>query len=82
MCIPIETRVFCLALLRFSITERKFPFGSVSWPRLSRRRDSRDRSWRRGDLEAYGDQSYYSREEDIDSISSQDRYLTFDILSR
>ncbi|XP_035863982.1 calcium channel, voltage-dependent, L type, alpha 1F subunit [Sander lucioperca] len=38
------------------------------------RRDSRDRYWRNGDLEAYGEQGYYSREEDNDSISSRDRH--------
>ncbi|XP_034722363.1 voltage-dependent L-type calcium channel subunit alpha-1F-like, partial [Etheostoma cragini] len=36
------------------------------------RRDSRDRYWRNGDVEAYGEQGYYSREEDNDSISSRD----------
>uniref|UniRef100_H3D9J5 Calcium channel, voltage-dependent, L type, alpha 1F subunit n=1 Tax=Tetraodon nigroviridis TaxID=99883 RepID=H3D9J5_TETNG len=45
------------------------------------RRDSRDRYWRKGDVEAYGDQSCYSREEDNDSIASRDRYLTSDLLS-
>ncbi|XP_029689724.1 calcium channel, voltage-dependent, L type, alpha 1F subunit isoform X2 [Takifugu rubripes] len=38
------------------------------------RRDSRDRYWRRGALEAFGDQTYYSREEDNDSLSSRDRH--------
>uniref|UniRef100_A0A3B4VBX4 Calcium channel, voltage-dependent, L type, alpha 1F subunit n=1 Tax=Seriola dumerili TaxID=41447 RepID=A0A3B4VBX4_SERDU len=35
-------------------------------------RDSRDRYWRNGDMEAYGEQGYYSREEDNDSITSRD----------
>ncbi|XP_037334835.2 calcium channel, voltage-dependent, L type, alpha 1F subunit isoform X3 [Pungitius pungitius] len=38
------------------------------------RRDSRDRYWRNGDVETYGEQGYYSREEDNDSISSRDRH--------
>lgn len=38
------------------------------------RRDSRNRYWRNGDMEAYGEQGYYSREEDNDSITSGDRY--------
>ncbi|XP_049437041.1 calcium channel, voltage-dependent, L type, alpha 1F subunit [Epinephelus fuscoguttatus] len=38
------------------------------------RRDSRDRYWRNGDMEAYGEQGYYSREEDNDSITSRDRH--------
>ncbi|XP_010767997.1 voltage-dependent L-type calcium channel subunit alpha-1F-like [Notothenia coriiceps] len=37
------------------------------------RRDSRDRYWRNGDMEGYGEQGYYSREEDNDSITSRDR---------
>ncbi|KAK1898671.1 Voltage-dependent L-type calcium channel subunit alpha-1D [Dissostichus eleginoides] len=37
------------------------------------RRDSRDRYWRNGDIEGYGEQGYYSREEDNDSITSRDR---------
>ncbi|XP_069572647.1 voltage-dependent L-type calcium channel subunit alpha-1D-like [Brachyistius frenatus] len=37
------------------------------------RRDSRDRCWRNGDVETYGEQGYYSREEDNDSITSRDR---------
>ncbi|XP_067384290.1 calcium channel, voltage-dependent, L type, alpha 1F subunit isoform X3 [Channa argus] len=38
------------------------------------RRDSRDRYWRNEDVEAYGEQGYYSREEDNDSITSRDRH--------
>ncbi|KAF7647451.1 hypothetical protein LDENG_00172210 [Lucifuga dentata] len=39
-----------------------------------RRRDSKDR-WRNGDMEAYGgEQGYYSREEDNESVSSRDRH--------
>ncbi|XP_076597612.1 calcium channel, voltage-dependent, L type, alpha 1F subunit isoform X1 [Chaetodon auriga] len=38
------------------------------------RRDSRDRYWRNGDREAFGEQGYYSREEDTDSIASRDRH--------
>ncbi|KAK5864119.1 hypothetical protein PBY51_001086 [Eleginops maclovinus] len=38
------------------------------------RRDSRDRYWRNGDMEGYGEQGYYSREEDNDSITSRDRH--------
>uniref|UniRef100_A0A8D3ATW1 Voltage-dependent L-type calcium channel subunit alpha n=1 Tax=Scophthalmus maximus TaxID=52904 RepID=A0A8D3ATW1_SCOMX len=41
---------------------------------LSGRRDSRDRHWRNGDTEAFGEQGYYSREEDNDSITSRERY--------
>lgn len=37
------------------------------------RRDSRDRYWRNGDRETFGEQGYYSREEDTDSITSRDR---------
>ncbi|KAK9514663.1 hypothetical protein VZT92_025364 [Zoarces viviparus] len=37
------------------------------------RRDSRDRYWRNRDMETYGEQGYYSREEDNDSITSRDR---------
>lgn len=44
------------------------------------RRDSRDRYWRNGDMEAYGEQSYYSREEDNDSITSRDRYSDRQVL--
>lgn len=40
------------------------------------RRDSRDRLWRNGDMEAYGEQGYYSREEDNDSITSRERYTS------
>ncbi|KAF0036079.1 hypothetical protein F2P81_011391 [Scophthalmus maximus] len=36
------------------------------------RRDSRDRHWRNGDMEAFGEQGYYSREEDNDSITSRE----------
>uniref|UniRef100_A0A3P9DNJ5 Calcium channel, voltage-dependent, L type, alpha 1F subunit n=1 Tax=Maylandia zebra TaxID=106582 RepID=A0A3P9DNJ5_9CICH len=35
-------------------------------------RDSRDRLWRNGDMEACGEQGYYSREEDNDSITSRE----------
>lgn len=45
------------------------------------RRDSRDRTWRNGDIEAYGEQGYYSREEDNDSISSRDRYAQTGLLT-
>ncbi|KAM7405357.1 hypothetical protein PAMP_012625 [Pampus punctatissimus] len=38
------------------------------------RRDSRERYWRNEDMEAYGEQGYYSREEDNDSITSRDRH--------
>ncbi|AWP09945.1 putative voltage-dependent L-type calcium channel subunit alpha-1F-like [Scophthalmus maximus] len=38
------------------------------------RRDSRVRHWRNGDTEAFGEQGYYSREEDNDSITSRERY--------
>ncbi|XP_047441493.1 calcium channel, voltage-dependent, L type, alpha 1F subunit isoform X2 [Mugil cephalus] len=37
------------------------------------RRDSRDRTWRDGDMDTYGEQGYYSRDEDNDSIGSRDR---------
>lgn len=30
-------------------------------------------------MDAFADQSYYSREEDDDSITSRDRYLTSDL---
>ncbi|XP_026187416.1 calcium channel, voltage-dependent, L type, alpha 1F subunit [Mastacembelus armatus] len=36
------------------------------------RTDPRDRYWRNGDMEAYREQDYYSREEDNDSITSRD----------
>ncbi|KAM4572118.1 calcium channel, voltage-dependent, L type, alpha 1F subunit isoform 2-T2 [Fundulus diaphanus] len=42
------------------------------------RRDSRDRSWRNGDVEMYGEQGYYSREEDNESITSRDRHYPDD----
>ncbi|XP_060913276.1 calcium channel, voltage-dependent, L type, alpha 1F subunit [Labrus mixtus] len=39
------------------------------------RRDSRDRYWRNGDMEAYGEPGYYSREEEEeDSITARDRH--------
>ncbi|XP_075882176.1 calcium channel, voltage-dependent, L type, alpha 1F subunit [Nelusetta ayraudi] len=38
------------------------------------RRGSRERHWRNGDVEAYNEQNYYSREEDNDSITSRDRH--------
>uniref|UniRef100_A0A3P9P8N5 Voltage-dependent L-type calcium channel subunit alpha n=1 Tax=Poecilia reticulata TaxID=8081 RepID=A0A3P9P8N5_POERE len=34
--------------------------------------DSRDRTWRNGDVDVYGEQGYYSREEDNESITSRD----------
>ncbi|KAM3618143.1 uncharacterized protein V6R79_016208 [Siganus canaliculatus] len=37
------------------------------------RRDSRERHWRNGDMETFGEQGYYSREEDTDSIGERDR---------
>ncbi|XP_034447512.1 calcium channel, voltage-dependent, L type, alpha 1F subunit [Hippoglossus hippoglossus] len=42
------------------------------------RRDSRDRYWRNGDTETYGEQGYYSRDEDNDSITSRDRHYPDD----
>ncbi|CAJ1085661.1 calcium channel%2C voltage-dependent, L type, alpha 1F subunit [Xyrichtys novacula] len=39
-----------------------------------RRRDSRDQYWRNGDMEVYGEQGYYSREEGNDSITTRDRH--------
>ncbi|CAK6975913.1 LOW QUALITY PROTEIN: voltage-dependent L-type calcium channel subunit alpha-1D-like [Scomber scombrus] len=43
------------------------------------RRDSRERYWRNEDMEAYGEQGYYSREEDNDSITSRDRQYPDDL---
>lgn len=37
------------------------------------RRELRDRHWRNGDMEGYGEPDYYSRDEDNDSIASTDR---------
>ncbi|CAB1440912.1 unnamed protein product, partial [Pleuronectes platessa] len=42
------------------------------------RRDSRDRHWRNGDTETYGEQGYYSRDEDNESITSRDRHYPDD----
>lgn len=42
--------------------------------RDSRDRNLRERSWRNGDMGAYGEQGNYSREEDNESIPSRDRY--------
>ncbi|XP_043991293.1 calcium channel, voltage-dependent, L type, alpha 1F subunit [Gambusia affinis] len=42
------------------------------------RRDSRDRTWRNGDVDVYGEQGYYSREEDNESITSRDRHYPDD----